>query len=89
MVQHSLNIMLEFYMQGIIPIEKIAEKMCHNPAILYQIKDRGFIREGYAADMVIVDMDSKWKVSRDNTLYKCGWSPMEGTVFQSRVPTHL
>lgn len=87
MVQHSLNIMLEFYKQGIIPIEKIAEKMCHNPAILYQIKDRGFIREGYAADLVIIDMNSKWKVTKDNTLYKCGWSPMEGTEFQSRV-TH-
>lgn len=87
MVQHSLNIMLEFYKQGIISLEKIVEKMCHNPAILYQIKNRGFIREGYAADLVLVDMNSRWQVAKKNILYKCGWSPLEGTVFQTRV-TH-
>jgi dihydroorotase len=87
MVQHSLNIMLEFYKQGHISLEKIVEKMCHNPAILYQIDKRGFIREGYAADLVLVDMNKQWKVSKDNLLYKCGWSPMEGATFQTKV-TH-
>ena len=87
MVQHSLNIMLEFFKQGIISLEKIAEKMCHNPAILYQIENRGFIREGYYADLVLVDMNREWMVSKDNILYKCGWSPLEGTVFQTKV-TH-
>lgn len=87
MVQHALNIMLEFYKQGIFPLEKIAEKMCHNPAILYQIKNRGFIREGYAADLVLVDMNEKWQVNKENILYKCGWSPLEETIFQTRV-TH-
>lgn len=87
MVQHSLNIMLEFYKQGIISLEKIAEKMCHNPAILYQIENRGFIREGYAADLVLVDMNRSWQVTKDNILYKCGWSPLEETVFQASI-TH-
>jgi dihydroorotase len=87
MVQHSLNIMLEFYRQGIISLEKIAEKMCHNPAILYSIDNRGFIREGYHADLAIVDLNASWTVSRENILYKCGWSPVEGTTFRSRV-TH-
>lgn len=85
MVQHSLNIMLEFYKQGIISLEKIVEKMCHNPAILYQIENRGFIREGYYADLVLVDMNREWMVSKDNILYKCGWSPLEGSVFQTKV----
>ena len=85
MVQHSLNIMLEFHRQGIISLEKIAEKMCHNPAILYRIDRRGFIREGYHADLAIVDLDASWTVSRENILYKCGWSPVEGTTFRSSV----
>lgn len=87
MVQHSLNIMLEFYKQKKIALEKVVEKMCHNPAVLYQIRNRGFIREGYAADLVLVDMDSPWQVTKKNTLYKCAWSPLEGTVFQTSV-TH-
>jgi dihydroorotase len=86
-IQHSLNIMLEFYKQGLISLEKIAEKMCHNPAILYRIENRGFIREGYFADLTIVDLESSWTVSQENTLYKCGWSPLEGTTFQTQV-TH-
>jgi dihydroorotase len=86
-VQHSLNIMLEFYKQGLISLEKIAEKMCHNPATLYRIQKRGFIREGYFADLSIVDLSSSWTVSVDNILSKCGWSPLEGTTFQSKV-TH-
>jgi dihydroorotase len=87
MVQHSLNVMLEFYKQGKISLEKIVEKMCHNPAILYHIEKRGFIREGYYADLVLVDMDAPWTVSKENILYKCGWSPMEGTLFNTQV-TH-
>jgi dihydroorotase len=86
-VQHSLNIMLEFYKQGLISLEKIAEKMCHNPASLYRIEKRGFIREGYFADLVIVDLNSSWTVGKENLLSKCGWSPLEGTVFQTIV-TH-
>jgi dihydroorotase len=84
-VQFSLNIMLEFFKQGIISLEKIAEKMCHNPATLYNIEKRGFIREGYFADLTIVDLDSTWKVSKENILSKCGWSPLEETIFQTKV----
>ncbi|MEI6583683.1 MAG: dihydroorotase [Chitinophagia bacterium] len=87
MVQHSLNVMLEFYKQGKISLEKIVEKMCHNPAILYHIEKRGFIREGYYADLVLVDMDAPWTVNKENILYKCGWSPLEGTLFNNQV-TH-
>lgn len=87
MIQHSLTCMLEFYQQGKISLEKIAEKMCHNPATLYGIEKRGFIREGYFADLTIVDLNSNWTVSKENILYKCGWSPLEGTTFSSKV-TH-
>ena len=87
MVQHSLNIMLEFYKQGLISLEKIVEKMCHNPATLYRIEKRGFIREGYFADLSIVNLHSDWTVMKDNILYKCGWSPLEGTIFKTKV-TH-
>lgn len=86
-VQHSLNIMLEFYKQGLISLEKIAEKMCHHPAILYKIENRGFIREGYCADLTIVDLHADWTVNKTNILSKCGWSPLEGTRFQTKV-TH-
>lgn len=87
MVQHSLNIMLEFYKDGLISLEKIAEKMCHNPATLYYIEKRGFIREGFCADLTIVDLNASWTVNKENLLYKCGWSPVEGTTFQTKV-TH-
>lgn len=86
-VQHSLNIMLEFYKQGHISLEKIVEKMCHNPAILYKIENRGFIREGNFADLTIVDLNNLWTVSKENIITKCGWSPLEGTTFQTKV-TH-
>jgi dihydroorotase len=86
-VQHSLNIMLEFYKQGLISLEKIVEKMCHNPATLYRIEKRGFIREGYFADLTIVDLNSAWTVNKENVLSKCGWSPLEGTTFQTKA-TH-
>jgi dihydroorotase len=86
-VQHSLNIMLEFFKQGRISLEKIAEKMCHNPAILYSIEKRGFIREGYFADLTIIDLNASWTVDKENIFSKCGWSPLEGTIFQTNV-TH-
>lgn len=85
MVQHTLNCMLEFYKQGLISLEKIVEKMCHNPAILYSMTNRGFIREGYYADLTLVDLNKKWTVTKDNLLYKCGWSPLEGTAFQTQI----
>ncbi len=85
MVQHSLNIMLEFYKQDELSLEKIAEKMCHNPAILYNIEKRGFIREGYWADLAIVDLNAEWTVSKENILYKCGWSPIVGTTFHTKI----
>jgi len=87
LVQHGLVAMLESYHRGKISLEKIVEKMCHNPAILFQIKDRGYIRKGYKADLVLVDLHSPWAVKKDNILYKCGWSPFEGFTFTSRV-TH-
>ena len=87
MVQHALVVMLELHRQGKISLEKVVEKMCHNPAILYRIQERGFIREGYFADLVLVDPDASWTVSKENILYKCGWSPLEGQVFHHRV-TH-
>jgi dihydroorotase len=86
-VQHSLNIMLEFYKQDLISLEKIAEKMCHNPATLYDIEKRGFIREGYYADLCIVDLNTEWTVEKNNLLSMCGWSPLEGTTFHSNI-TH-
>jgi dihydroorotase len=85
LVQHSLVIMLELWHRKVISIEKIVEKMCHNPAILFNVRKRGFIREGYQADLCLVDPESSWTVSRNNILYKCGWSPFEGTTFRSRV----
>jgi dihydroorotase len=77
--------MLEKAHEGIISIEKIVQKMCHNPAILFDIEKRGFIREGYAADLVVADLDSPWMVSKENIHYHCGWSPFEGQRFKSRV----
>lgn len=87
LVQHALPAMLEFYHQGKISLEKIVEKMSHNPAILFDIEQRGYIREGYKADIVLVDLNSPWTVQEDNIVSKCGWSPFEGTTFKSRV-TH-
>ena len=84
-VQHSLNIMMEFYKQGAIPLEKIVEKMCHHVAEAYRIKDRGYIREGYYADMVLVDLNQEWVVNSQNILYKCQWSPFENECFKSKI----
>jgi dihydroorotase len=85
LVQHSLVIMMELWHKKIFSIEKIVEKMCHNPAILFNIRERGFIREGYKADLVLVDPENSWTISRENILYKCGWSPFEGETFRSKI----
>ncbi|MGD0582926.1 MAG: dihydroorotase [Bacteroidales bacterium] len=85
LVQHSLTLMMELYHKRLITMERIIEKMCHNPSIIFRIKERGFIREGYRADISIVDPDSPWTVKRDNLLYKCGWSPFEGETLRSKV----
>ena len=85
LVQHSLAIMLELSKQGKILLDHVVEKMCHNPAILFQIEKRGFLREGYYADVVLFDLNHEWKVSPDNILYKCEWSPFEGKKFTSKV----
>jgi dihydroorotase len=85
LVQHSLSAMLEFYHQKKISLEKIAEKMSHAVADCFRIKDRGFIREGYYADLVLVNLNDPWKVEAGNILYKCGWSPFEGQQFKSKI----
>jgi dihydroorotase len=85
LVQHSVVAMLEFFHQGKITLEKIVQKMSHNPAILFQIEKRGFIREGYFADLALVDLGNPWKVERSNIISKCGWSPFDGTAFKSKV----
>lgn len=85
LVQHALIAMIEFYKRGKISLEKIAEKMAHSPAICFQVDKRGFIREGYWADLVLVDLNKPYVVSRKNVLAKCGWSPFEGEVFGSTV----
>lgn len=87
LVQHSLVAMLEFHRQGKISLEKIVEKMSHNVATLFRIRERGFIREGYFADLVLVDLNRPWTVAPDNILAQCGWSPFEGTTFHAAV-TH-
>ncbi len=85
LVQHSLNVMLEFYHQKKISLEKIVDKMCHKPAECFNIKDRGYLREGYFADMALVDINQQWKVATNNILYKCAWSPFEGHGFTGQV----
>ncbi len=87
LVQHAVVAMFEAHLQGKISIEKIVEKMAHNPAILFKIEKRGFIKEGYYADLVIVNPGLPWNVKKENILYKCGWSPFEGVTFKSRI-TH-
>ncbi|MGI8600816.1 MAG: dihydroorotase [Chitinophagaceae bacterium] len=87
LIQHSLLLMLSYYKKGVISLEKIVQKMCHAVADCFQIKDRGYIREGYFADLVIVDLNENTSVTKDNILYKCGWSPFEGQTFPAQV-TH-
>jgi dihydroorotase len=87
LVQHALIALLEKAKQGKISIEKVVEKMAHAPAVLFRIKDRGYIREGYKADIVVVDPHKSTVVSKENILYKCGWSPFEGEVFSHSIDT--
>jgi dihydroorotase len=85
LVQHALVALLELHHQGKISLQKIVEKTSHAPAICFQVEKRGFIREGYWADLVLVDLQDQWTVDKSNVLYKCGWSPFEGQEFQSKV----
>ncbi len=85
MVQHSLVAMMEFYHRGKITMERIVEKMCHAPAECFSVEKRGFVREGYYADLVVVDPNKSWKVLKSNVLYKCGWAPLEGVTLNSKV----
>jgi dihydroorotase len=87
LIQHSLVAMLECYRAGKISLEMVVQKMCHNPAEIFNIRDRGYLREGYFADLVLVNLDHPWTVSKENIVAKCGWSPFEGTTFHSQV-TH-
>ena len=85
LIQFSLVSMLELVNEGIFTIEKVVEKMCHAPAQIYNIHNRGFIRPGYQADLVLVRPDALWTVSADQILSKCGWSPLEGRTFEWKV----
>jgi dihydroorotase len=85
MVQHALTVMLELCKQGVFTKELVVEKTAHAPAELFHLKDRGFIREGYYADLVLVDPDQAWTVKKENILYKCGWSPLEGSTFSHKI----
>jgi dihydroorotase len=85
LVQHALTAMLELVHKDKISIEKLVEKMSHHVAEIYRIKDRGYVREGYYADLVLLDLNSSWKVTLDNTLYKCQWSPFENQYFKSKI----
>ena len=85
LVQHALVSMLEHYHNNKISLEKIKKKMCHAPADCFNVERRGYIREGYSADIVLVDLNNKWTVDKSNILYKCGWSPFEGFEFKSKV----
>jgi dihydroorotase len=87
MVQHSLQVMIELAKRGYFSIEDIAKWMCHNPARLYKIDRRGFIRKGYFADLVLVDLNTTYTVNKDNLLYKCKWSPLEGYTLNSKIMT--
>lgn len=87
LVQHALVSMIQHHLNNKISLQKIVTKMCHNPAILFQIKKRGYIRKGYYADLVLIDINKPWTVKKENILYKCNWSPFEGLQFDSQV-TH-
>jgi len=89
LVQHSLNMMLEFYRKGQISMERIVEKMCHAPAECFRVSDRGYLDEGAWADVVILDPEKEWQVDKSNLYYKCNWSPFEGHVFKGKVETTI
>jgi dihydroorotase len=85
LVQYSLPVMFEYFKKGKISLEKVVEKMCHNPAILFEIEKRGFVKEGYKADLVLINPNAENTVSKENILYKCGWSPLENETFHSEI----
>lgn len=85
LVQHALNIMLDFYHKGEVSMEQIVAKMCHAPADCFRARERGYLREGYHADLAIVDVNEEWTIAKDNILYKCGWSPLEGKTMKGKV----
>ena len=85
LVQHSLQLMLHYHLKGKISLEKMVQKMSHNVATCFNIKERGFIREGYYADLVLVDMNKQMTITKENTLYKCGWSPLEGFIMPASI----
>lgn len=87
LVQHALPSLLDHYQAGRLSLETIVQKACHNPAEAFQVKDRGYLREGYFADLVLVDLQKETTVTKESLLYKCGWSPFEGHTFQSRIVT--
>lgn len=89
LIQHSLLIMLDFWKKGMISLERVVEKMCHANADCFGIQNRGYIREGYAADLVLVDTNKDYQVTKDNVLFKCGWSPLEGVVFPCSISKTL
>ena len=85
LVQHGMQILMDFYHQDILSLETIVQKTSHNVANRFQVKDRGYIREGYYADLAVLDLDTPYTVSQDNILYKCGWSPFDGHTFKSSI----
>jgi dihydroorotase len=85
LIQHTLNIMMDFMWQGKISMEKIVEKMCHAPAVCFQLSERGYIRESYYADLVLVDPEAEWTASHDGVHYKCGWTPLDGKRFKGKI----
>ena len=85
LVQHALTAMMQKHQEGQISLEKLVQKMCHNPAILFDIEKRGYIREGYFADLVQLNPNESWQVKKPNIFYKCGWSPFEGVTFGTKV----
>jgi dihydroorotase len=89
LVQHSLQMMMQLVSEDVFNKEQVVEKMCHAPAKLFRVKDRGFIREGYFADLVLVNPNQPYTVTSDNILYKCGWSPLEGQTLSTSIHTTI
>ncbi|MEM9824336.1 MAG: dihydroorotase [Bacteroidota bacterium] len=89
LIQHTLNVMLEFYHQGKISLERIVEKMCHAPAECFRIDERGYLEEGQWADVILVDLNEEWEVNKSNVHYKCAWSPFEGHQFKGKVKSTI
>jgi dihydroorotase len=87
LVQHTLPALLELYHQGVFSLETIIDRACHNPARKFKVIDRGFLKEGFKADLTLINLNKPWTVSKDNILYKCGWSPFEGQIFKSSIET--